>query len=265
MSFTVDRKAFNAAYEKVVAGAKFFEHPSYYHIYRSRYYHTLRRFGEVVQRSGPLRLLEIGGGQISLLCHELFGFDCRVLDISREYAESVERQGIEVRVCDLLRDRVDTETPYDAIVLCEVVEHLLAPLHLVLRPLVRHLHDSGLLFVTTPNFNRLRNCVRILTGRRIACDWFYPERGSGLGHVMEFEHGHLLWQLRQAGLADVNVEYVQLSHSGFTAFASIARTVLSPLMLRRRWRDNLIGYGYRNPESTIDLDDDIHAYLHLPS
>lgn len=254
MSGAIDKHSFEEAYAETIIGNDFFEHPSYYKVYKERYYKTLESIVSAMNGRPVRSLLEIGGGQVSLLCRSIYGTRCDVYDASRQYAHAVERHGVGFGVCDILREDILSKvavSSYDVVVLCEVVEHILKPLHLVLEPFAAALKPGGLLFLTTPNFNRLRNCVRILSGRRIACNWFYPEKGQTLGHVLEFEYDHLKWQLERTGLTGVQVNYAQLTNAGASTKAYLLRKLASPLMLRKRWRDNLIAYGYRSGEKAV--------------
>src|SRR5688572_26106187 len=262
----VDRKKFVEAYRTTIAASSFFEGQEYYRIYEDRYYNTMRHILRATAGRLPQRLLEVGGGQMSLLFKRLYGTRCTVLDVSADYAAALTGRDIEFAVCDLLRDDVTTAVrgaQFDLIVLCEVVEHLLAPLHAVLRPFVGRLDIDGTLFLTTPNFNSLRNCVRVLTGQRIVCDWFYQARGRSTGHVLEFEHGHLRWQLEQSGLDHVTVDYAQLINAGATLSTRVLRKLAAPLLLRRRWRDNLVAFGRRKRELVPELTDTVRAHLEL--
>ena len=263
----LDRRVFAEAFEATIIKNTFFEGAQYYRTFQGRYFKTMQHILRATGGRPPQRMLEIGGGQISLLFNRIYGTRCTLLDVSDEYAASVTERGIEFAVCDLLRDDVASKVRdgrFDLIVMCEVVEHLLVPLHSVLRQFVERLDIDGTLFLTTPNFNRLRNCVRILTGQRITCDWFYPARGRSTGHVLEFEYSHLRWQLRQSGLEHVTVAYAQLSNAGISVSARVMRMFASPLLLRKRWRDNLIAFGRRQRAQPAEIADTGRSAIKLP-
>jgi 2-polyprenyl-3-methyl-5-hydroxy-6-metoxy-1,4-benzoquinol methylase len=263
----LDRRVFAEAYEATIVQNAFFEGAQYYRTFKGRYFKTMQYILRATGGRPPQRLLEIGGGQISLLFNRIYGTRCTLLDVSDEYAVSVTQHGIEFAACDLLRDDVASKVRdgrFDLIVFCEVVEHLLVPLHSVLRQFVERLDIDGTLFLTTPNFNRLRNCIRILTGQRIVCDWFYPARGRSTGHVLEFENSHLRWQLRQSGLEHVTVDYAQLSNAGNSVSARVMRMFASPLLLRKRWRDNLIAFGRRQQALPAGVSDAGRPAIKLP-
>jgi SAM-dependent methyltransferase len=189
-------------------------------------------------------MLEVGGGQIALLCNGLFGCQAEVADISDRYAASVTRHGLTFHRCDLLRDDLPSRESYDVVVLCEVVEHLPVPLHLVLAHIARWIRPGGYLFLTTPNLNRIRNVIRLAQGRSIFCPLTYPKPGASLGHPFEFSASVLRWHLEAAGLSDVSIRYEQLVLGGFSPVAWLGRNMLSPILaLRPVWRDSLVAHA----------------------
>ena len=231
---------FNRAYDEVIIGNHFFEAPSYYIRERMRYQRTIEYIISL-QLSSPARVLEIGGGQIGLMMRLLFNDQCTLADVSDEYSDAVTRFGINFVTCDLIHDDLKTYEKYDLVVLCEVMEHFPIPPHIILTKIRKWIRPGGYLFLTTPNLYRLRNVVRLALGMPIFCHFFYPERGSFLGHPVEYSPEHLAWQVETAGYRVQFLERVQLSNVGASLTTRIGRTLLSPLLkLVPRWRDNLI-------------------------
>jgi SAM-dependent methyltransferase len=198
--------------------------------------------------SRPARLLEIGGGQIALLLKELFEDEVVVADLTYDHAAAVTRHGVEFRRCDLIRDDLPERGAFDAVVLCEVVEHLPVPLHLVLTKIALWLRPGGFVFVTTPNLYRLRNVVRLATGRELFCPLHYPEPGQGIGHPFELSADNLRWHMERAGLEGVVVELAQLTMRGSSYGATLGRMAAWPLLYARRsLRDSLVAWGRMPP------------------
>lgn len=249
-----DPAAFERAYRDRILGNGFFEEPRYYTIQKPRYRNTLRLICGLPIAPGA-EVLEIGGGQMALLCGRLFGDRVTVADVSDQYSASVTKHGIAFRTCDLLRDDLGETSRYDLVVMCEVVEHLPVPLHLVLEKVVRWIRPGGYLFLTTPNLTRLRNIVRLLRGEAIFCPLRYPEPGQPIGHPCEFSAPVLKWQMEQAGLADIQIRFEQLSYGGFSVATNLGRRLLAPLLLARpAFRDTLVAWG-RRPESADPAGD----------
>lgn len=251
------RGAFDAVYDRSVATGRtgaFLEVPDYYEAQRERYYRTLRHVVDL-DLPRPARVLEVGGGQIALLCRELFGDEGVVGDVTEKFAEDVTRHGVAFTPLNLLTDDLpdDQHGTYDLVVLAEVIEHLPVPGHVPLAKVRSWLRpagvdaagDGGRALVTTPNLYRLRNVWRLLTGKKIFCNFHFPDAGQCGGHQLEYSVKHLKWQLQAAGLRVDYVNLEQLANHGHSAKARVQRTLARPLFLNPRWRDNLVAVATR--------------------
>ncbi len=232
-------------------GNHFFEQPEYYRHQQPRYRRTLGYLADL-SLPRPARILEIGGGQVLLLCHRLFGDKGKLADVSDEYADAVTRFGLEFTTCDLLYDDLPEDRgTYDLVVICEVIEHLPVPPYLILRKVRTWIRPGGYVLVTTPNLYRLRNAVRLALGMPLFCPFFYPQRGRSLGHPLEYSREHLRWQLEQAGFEVVRSELAQLSNVGSTLATRFARMLMTPLLWRSGWRDSLVAIA-RSPVNPVE-------------
>jgi len=166
-----------------------------YYEFQARRYPSIQRF---LTRYAPWdgrRVLDLGGGVGGLavvLKTRLGGaYDLAEYSVPAErHAQALRARGVDRSfACDLSQahalDRLPTG--YDAILLVEVLEHLLVnPLRLF-RSVWDHLVPGGLFFLTTPNMARLGSRLRLLTGRSIKESGRYPWDGSMVyGHVVEF-------------------------------------------------------------------------------
>jgi len=236
----LDRKRFDELYDKAIIGAGFFESDDYYRLERERYWQSLAMFAKLPLKSAA-NILEIGGGQLAVLCTKLFGDNCVVGDISDEFRQPLDRQSVPLIACNLLAsDFPDAREQYDAVVLLEVIEHLPVPPYVIFEKLKRFLAPGGLLFITTPNLFRLRNQVRMLLGREFLDRFMLPLPGQGLGHQLEYSAEHLRWQIEQASLEVTKLDHAELGHKGHSTSAQVGRMLLSPLTLIPRWRDELV-------------------------
>ncbi len=114
------------------------------------------------------------------------------------------------------------------------------PPYQILSKIRSWMKPSGVLFLTTPNLYRLRNVVRLMLGMRVFDIFFIPERGNSIGHPFEYSAEHLSWQIDRGGFKDIEVTYRQLSLTGATFKAKVARGLLAPLMLRDKFKDTLV-------------------------
>jgi 2-polyprenyl-3-methyl-5-hydroxy-6-metoxy-1,4-benzoquinol methylase len=241
--YKIDKKTFDEKYDELILSSKFFEQDVYYVKERPRYFNTLKYMLARLDSSSDLtrlHVLEIGGGQIALLMQALFGCKAVIADVSEKYKDSVKKQGCDFRVCDLLYDDLPDRNYFDVVIMCEVVEHLPVPPHQILSKIRTWMKAGGLLFMTTPNLYRLRNVIRLMLGMRVFDYFFIPERGYSIGHPFEYYAEHLSWQVGQGGFRNIEVAYKQLSLSGSTFRAKLARVLLAPLMLRDKFKDSLV-------------------------
>jgi SAM-dependent methyltransferase len=195
-------------------------------------------------------VLEVGGGQIALLAQHLFGDEGTTGDVSEAYARPIASQGLGFVVCDLVHDDLPQHRDhFDAVILCEVIEHMPIPPHIVLEKVRTWLKPGGALLLTTPNLYRLRNALRLFLGMRVFCNWYYPPRGKGLGHPLEYSAEHLRFQIEQAGFTVERMDLCQLTNAGSHWWSKLGRVLLAPLLLRPKWRDSLLAVARRPSES----------------
>lgn len=231
--------SFNEVYRQRILSQSFCETPEYYVQQRPRYRRTLSLIDRQQLPPSP-RVLEVGGGQIALLMQALHGARPVVLDLSVKWSEPVVKHGIEFAVADLVRDDPGFRDEFDLVVLCEVIEHMPIPGHLVIEKIAGWLRPGGLLFMTTPNLYRLRNVVRVALGLQMFCPFRFPPRGSGIGHFFEYSQDNLAWQIREAGMEVVSIERHQLVNAGAHWWTKLGRALCAPLLVIPRFRDGLV-------------------------
>jgi hypothetical protein len=233
------RAQFDEIYDTCIVGGGFVESDEYYKNDKERYWRSL----ELLCRLDipmPARMLEIGGGQLALLCKKLFGDDCTVADISQEYAAPLRKSGINLVTFDLMKPE-GSKIPgeFDVVILLEVIEHIPLPAYVVFERIKPLLNARGLVFLTTPNLFRIRNVIRMFLGIEFLDRFMIPQPGKGLGHQLEYSANHLRWQLERAGMEVLMLKQDSLGRTGHSAKARLARKLVTPLELRPIWRDGL--------------------------
>jgi 2-polyprenyl-3-methyl-5-hydroxy-6-metoxy-1,4-benzoquinol methylase len=235
------RSRFDEIYDLQVVGGGFFETDAYYRADKERYWRSLELLCHL-DLPNPAKVLEIGGGQLALLCKLLFNDDCTVADITRQYIAPLQKVGIRHVTLNLMdAEAADgIEDRFDIIVLLEVIEHIPLPAYLVIERIKPLLKPGGLLFLTTPNLFRLRNLIRMALGVEFLDRFMIPEPGHGLGHQLEYSAEHLQWQLKRAGMEVVMLTHDSLGRTGHSLKARLGRRMLAPFDLRPKWRDGLV-------------------------
>ena len=136
------RSRFDAIYDSCIVGSGFFESDEYYRNDRERYWRSLELLCRVIPPA-PVTILEIGGGQLALLCRKLFGDACVVGDISDEYLSPIRNAGIEfVRFNLMETDAAQLDKRFNVVLLLEVIEHIPLPGYVVIER-IKTLLDPG--------------------------------------------------------------------------------------------------------------------------
>jgi 2-polyprenyl-3-methyl-5-hydroxy-6-metoxy-1,4-benzoquinol methylase len=234
------RPRFREIYESHIVGGGFFETNEYYRHAKERYWRSLELLCEL-GIPAPAKILEIGGGQLALLCKNLFDDDCTVADLSEKFNAPLLREGISFATFNLMDpDATKIASEFDIVVLLEVIEHIPLPAYIVIERIKPLLKPTGIVFMTTPNLFRIRNLVRMFLGVEFLDRFMLPEQGHGLGHQLEYSANHLRWQLERAGMEVIMLKHDQLGRTGHSFKARLARTLLAPLYLRPIWREGLV-------------------------
>jgi SAM-dependent methyltransferase len=237
-------REFDLLYERFICQDEFhFGGKSYYQRYRSRFKQCMRRFAAMAPPS-TIDVLDVGGGQLALMCTKLWGDRAVVADLPGPHMSYMAGHGVETILWNLCKTEAPVSTKYDFIFFIEVIEHLPVPGYIVLERLARALRPGGALMCTTPNLYRLRNVVFMALGQQIFDYFHYPEDDHSLSHVLEYSLDHLEWQFRRAGFTNCSVKYAQFHHWPTNPLLRPLAWLGYPLHVVPHWRDNLIAVGY---------------------
>ena len=235
---------FDSMYERFVCRDEMqFGGRPYYLRYRWRFKDCIRRFA-LLAPSQPVDILDVGGGQLALLCMKLWGDHGVVSDLPGEHLSYMAAHGLETNHWNLIKDEPPFSGKFDFIFFSEVIEHLPIPGYVVLERLRKLLRPGGVMICTTPNLYRLRNLVFMAFGQRIFEYFQYPDKEVALGHVLEYSRDHLDWQLKKAGFTRFRVEYCQMHHSPTNPLHRPLAWLGYPLHLVPHWRDALVATAY---------------------
>ncbi|HKD44917.1 MAG TPA: class I SAM-dependent methyltransferase [Candidatus Angelobacter sp.] len=212
---------------------------AYHRRYRSRYRECTRRFAALAPPE-PVDVLDIGGGQLALMCAKLWNDRAVVADLPGPHLLYMAEHGVEVMHWNLCNSEPPCVAKFDFVFFSEVIEHLPIPGYIVLERIRRILRPGGVIICTTPNLYRLRNLVYMALGRTIFDHFQYPDTDVALSHVLEYSRDHLDWQFKKAGFTECRVEYSQMQHSPTNPLFRPMAWLGYPLHIIPRWRDNLV-------------------------
>jgi SAM-dependent methyltransferase len=235
---------FDSVYERYICQDEMqFGGRAYYLRYRARYKECIRRFAAMVP-AHPVDVLDIGGGQLALMCVKLWNDHGVASDLPGPHLTYMAGHGVETIHWNLCKSELPLDAKFDFVFFSEVIEHLPMPAHIVLERLRNVLRPGGAIICTTPNLYRPRNLLYMALGRPIFDYFRVPDQEVALGHVIEYSRDHLDWQFKKAGFAQSRVEYSQMRHSPINPFYRALAWLGAPLQLVPHWRHYLIGTGY---------------------
>lgn len=141
--------------------------------YRSRelyrYVDTINLVQKVEEKQDVLDI-GFGFGHLTFLINRLF--NCKVYGIETQNSahewlkQILENEGIEIKFCDLTKEKIPfKDNSFDLVLFCEVLEHL--PVHPapVINEINRVLRNKGNLILEVPNFAKIYNRYSLLLGR----------------------------------------------------------------------------------------------------
>lgn len=126
-----------------------------------------------------------------------FGADGGVADQVHRHASSGEAMTFSYANCNVDTHDIPFSQPFDTVLFCEVLEHLIVdPMQALLR-IKRSLKPDGMLILTTPNVARLENVARLMAGENI----YDPYSGYGPygRHNREYSRHELFLLLDHCG------------------------------------------------------------------
>ena len=157
-----------------------------YHLrYRSRYKECIRRLAALAPPH-PVDVLDIGGGQLALICSKLWNDHGVVADLPGPNLLHIAEQGVETAEWNVCKSEPPFIAKFDFVFFSEVIEHLPIPGYVVLERLRKVLRPGGAIICTTPNLYRLRNLMYMALGRPIFDYFQYPDEDTSLSHVLEY-------------------------------------------------------------------------------
>ena len=232
---------FDQIYDQYMLSSPFLEFPDYNLIARERYWHSLKWLCKIGLYKHE-QVIKFGRGQFALIIAKMFGMNCKVADISSGYRQPKDDAGLNFVVGDLTKylHVQKKHFNYYVVIIFEVITHIPESAYVLFNRLKNIFKKSGKIYLTIPNLFRIRNVFRMILGNNYLDRFMLPLREVGLGHPLEYSANHLKWKFQNAGLEVTHITEDMLGTTSHSVKARFARAVLSPLYLRKRWREKLV-------------------------
>jgi SAM-dependent methyltransferase len=187
------RSEFNRIYGEILDVSPL----EYYSQIKSRILHTWNRISPLIRPSSDV--VEIGIGPICVLAKELKNAKVIGVDLNNSHMDLCQRFGIDLRVCNLETTLLPLEDESaDIVLLLETVEHLCMYPNDLFGNIFKKLRKGGLLVVSTVNFLRLSNRIRVIFGKNPLTSYF--ERTEiGENHIREFLSEEMSYYFKKSG------------------------------------------------------------------
>lgn len=184
--------------EAVCRARQCFPFPGYMETNAGCYPSVARAFAAHVPPGG--RILDFGSGPCDKTAVlQLMGYRCTAVDDLQDHWHGLDDNrerilsfaaelGIDFRLTNGEEPPTFTADVFDAIMICDVLEHLHNSPRELLNDLLVSLRDGGHLLITVPNAVNLRKRINVLFGKTNLPDYasFYWHPGAWRGHVREY-------------------------------------------------------------------------------
>jgi SAM-dependent methyltransferase len=185
----------------------------YYELHKFRFLEMINAISYLSSKREIKELLEIGTIFSTKLISEFYP-TINISTVDRYEEDEVGYEGIfrirditkahykiDFLVADIENIRIQPERPFDAVLLCEVIEHLLLHPQKIMKFIFNNLHAGGYLYLTTPNAFDKRKVQQFL--ERDFPFPVYPYNfklsDSHMHHIREYGMSEILEACRDCG------------------------------------------------------------------
>jgi 2-polyprenyl-3-methyl-5-hydroxy-6-metoxy-1,4-benzoquinol methylase len=145
------------------------------------------------------KLIEIGIGPMIVIAKEIGGSNVIGIDINDWQRPLCEEFDIQFKICDIQNSELPLENESaDIILLLEVIEHLCMYPNDLFEKIYSKIRKGGYLFVSSVNFLRISNRIRMLMGKSPLVNRF-EKTVDGRNHIREFYPDELEYYLMKSG------------------------------------------------------------------
>ena len=145
------------------------------------------------------KVVEIGVGPMAAIAKEVGGADVIGLDINDWQHRLCREFHIDCRICDVqTSDLLLDDDSVDVLLLLEVIEHLCMYPNDLFDKIYKKMKKGGYFFVSSVNFLRISNRIRMVMGRSPLVNHF-ERTVDGRNHIREFYPDEIAYYMTRSG------------------------------------------------------------------
>ena len=184
---------FDALYQKIVRISK----SAYHARIKKRLLYSWNRIYSLIKPESTV--VEIGIGPMAVLVKKLVGARVIGIDLNDSQISLCDNFDIDLRICDVQVAPLPLEDEStDIILLLELIEHLCMYPNDLFDEIYKKVKKGGYLVVSTVNFLRFSNRVRVLLGKSPLINYF-ERTEEGRNHIREFIPNEMEYYLTKSG------------------------------------------------------------------
>jgi len=214
-------------------------------------------FLEQVPRDSSLRILDVGAGngRLSFFLKKWSGGKVYAVDVEVSDRRLFERGGIELKKCNVEKERLPfRDETFDYVICSEVLEHLLySPFHM-LWEIHRVLKNEGILLLSTPNAVRLMVRLKILFGKLMSDYRSFYSIPLHHRHNREWTMDEVRHLLEDCGFVVEKAFLVNTSSPKTGSFLKrfLSKSLLAVSSLSPSWRELIFVRARKGTESRCE-------------
>lgn len=188
-------KEFDALYLQIVK----ISHSTYQARVKNRLMYSWNKIRSLITPNATV--VEIGVGPMAVLAKQLGSANVMGIDLNGYQSPLCNKFGINLRICNIENSPLPLEDEsVDIVLSLEVIEHLCIYPNDLFDEIFKKLRKGGYLVVSTVNFLRFSNRVRVLLGKSPLINYF--ERTSdGRNHLREFLPAEMSYYMEKSGFS----------------------------------------------------------------
>jgi 2-polyprenyl-3-methyl-5-hydroxy-6-metoxy-1,4-benzoquinol methylase len=136
---------------------------------------------------------------MAVLAKEIGEANVICIDITDSNASLCKRYGMDLRICDIQSSPIPIEDKsVDVIFILEVIEHLCMYPSDLLDQIFAKLKSGGYIVISTVNFLRITNRIRVFFGKSPLIN-FFERTIDGRNHIREFTSDEMAYYIEKSG------------------------------------------------------------------